>query len=510
MNVVIYARYSSHNQTHQSIEGQLKECYEYAKRNGYNVIKEYVDEATTGTNDNREQFQQMIEDSANKQFNGILVYQLDRFARNRYDSAIHKKKLKDRGIRVFSVRENISEDASGVLMESVLEGMAEYFSLELGQKVKRGMAINASKCLYNGGTIPLGFKLEEAPEYFTTKGDKVVKKYKFAIDEENSHIVVKIFDMYKSGMLMAEIIRSLNSKQFTTAYNNEFNKNSIRNILLNKRYIGIYTYNGKETKNGLPKIIDEETFEKVQEMMKKNRLAPARGKAKSEYLLTTKLFCGHCKEMMTGKSGTSKTKKLHTYYACKNAVEKRCDKKYVKQQFIEDLVVKKAREILTDENIILIANAVVEYAGREQDHSNLKRLLKSLKANEKGKANLVDKLKKCEIDSVCNLIFEEISKMEEENKLIQNEIAIEESNLVEITFSQVKFFLTQMRKGNVDDIKYRKLLIDVLINKVYLYDDRIIGIFNVENKQFDININDIESSLNGKDALPLCIQSLIL
>jgi hypothetical protein len=159
--------------------------------------------------------------------------------------------------------------------------------------------------------------------------------------------------------------------------------------------------------------------------------------------------------------------------------------------------------MLTDENIVLIANAVVEYAGREQDHSNLKRLLKSLKANEKGKTNLVDKLKKCEIDSVSNLIFEEISKMEEENKLIQNEIAIEESSLVELTFSQVKFFLTQMRKGNIDDIKYRKLLIDVLINKVYLYDDRIIGIFNVENKQFDININDIESSLNGSVALPL-------
>ena len=121
MNVVIYARFSSHNQTEQSIEGQLKVCNEFAERNNLNVIDIYKDEAKSGTKDDRYNFQRMIKDSEKKQFQGVLVYQLDRFSRNKYDSAIYKRKLKLNGVRVLSARENISTDASGILMESVLE-----------------------------------------------------------------------------------------------------------------------------------------------------------------------------------------------------------------------------------------------------------------------------------------------------------------------------------------------------------------------------------------------------
>ena len=150
MNVVIYARFSSHNQTEQSIEGQIAVCTEYAKRNNYTIVGEYVDRALTGTNDSRPQFQKMIEDSNKKTFEGVLVYQLDRFARNRYDSATNKNKLKSNGVRLLAAKEYISEDASGILMESVLEGMAEYYSAELSQKVRRGMDINAQKSLSIG------------------------------------------------------------------------------------------------------------------------------------------------------------------------------------------------------------------------------------------------------------------------------------------------------------------------------------------------------------------------
>ena len=127
MNVVIYARYSSHSQTEQSIEGQLHTCYEYARNNGYLVVGEYIDRAQSGTTDSRAEFQRMIADSDKHTFEGVLVYQLDRFARNRYDSAINKAKLKKNGVRVISARENISDDASGILVEGVLESMAEYY-----------------------------------------------------------------------------------------------------------------------------------------------------------------------------------------------------------------------------------------------------------------------------------------------------------------------------------------------------------------------------------------------
>ena len=128
--VVIYARFSSHSQTEQSIEGQLRECYEYAKRQDLLVVAEYIDRALTGTTDKRPEFLRMIDDSKKKTFDYVLVYQLDRFARNRYDSANYKAKLKKNGVRVLSAKENITEDASGILIEGVLESMAEYYSVE--------------------------------------------------------------------------------------------------------------------------------------------------------------------------------------------------------------------------------------------------------------------------------------------------------------------------------------------------------------------------------------------
>ena len=142
--------------------------------------------------------------------------------------------------------------------------------------------------------------------------------------------------MYVNGYLMADIIRHLNNRHIKTVTGGDFNKNSIRNILLNKKYIGIYTYNGNDTYDGIPRIIDNNTFNKVQEIMFKNKKAPARARAKTEYLLTTKLFCGHCKDLMTGYSGTSKTGKLHNYYMCNNARKKLCNKKAVQKDYIEN------------------------------------------------------------------------------------------------------------------------------------------------------------------------------
>ena len=291
MNIVIYARYSSHNQTECSIEGQLEVCRAYARQNNYTVIGEYIDRATTGTSDNRPQFKKMIEDSEKALFNGVLVYALDRFARNRYDSAVYKAKLKKYGIRVYSARENITDDPSGVLMESVLEGMAEYFSLELGQKVKRGMNLNAECCYYNGGSVPLGYKLEVVyDERFNNNIKKAVKK-KYVIDEEKAFIVKKIFEMYANDTKMVDIINYLNGLKLTTSKDNHFNKSSIGRILNNKKYIGIYSYNGIEKENGIPRIIEDDLFEKVQRELIRNGLAPSRNKAKTPYLLTGKFCC---------------------------------------------------------------------------------------------------------------------------------------------------------------------------------------------------------------------------
>lgn len=241
MNVVIYARFSSHSQTEQSIEGQLKVCYEYANTHKYTVIGEYIDRAQSGTSDNRSDFQKMIQDSEKHTFQGVLVYQLDRFARNRYDSAINKAKLKKNGVRVLSARENITEDASGILIEGVLESMAEYYSVELSQKINRGMQINAEKCLSNGSNPGLGYKVD--------------KDRRFYVDEQEAIIVREIFQRYADGEKAADIIRDLNNRRITTSLGREFNKNSINRILRNRRYIGYYFYKGTETPTTTPSYL---------------------------------------------------------------------------------------------------------------------------------------------------------------------------------------------------------------------------------------------------------------
>ena len=504
MNVVIYARYSSHSQNEQSIEGQLKYCYDYARKNGYTIIHEYIDRAMTGTNDHRPEFNQMIEDSSKKQFQGVLVYQLDRFARNRYDSAIYKKKLKKNGVRVFSARENISEDASGILMESVLEGMAEYYSVELSQKVKRGMEINATNCYYNGGSVPLGLKLITVEEVNGPMGKKIQKK-KFAIDEETAPIVQIIFQMYSNGSTMADIIRYLNERNIKTSRGNEFNKNSLRKMLLNKKYIGIYSYNNVETKGGIPSIIEEELFYKVRDKMLKNKEAPQRARAKTQYLLKTKLFCGNCKSMMTGYSGTSKNKKLHCYYGCKGTWEGKCTRKGIPKDYIEDIVITQALKILTDENIDKIAKIVVKLAEKEKNKTRLKSLEKELKNNEKAKSNLFASIKYCGIDSVKQSIFEEIAKLEEERKEIEKQIAIEKTTVVQVTIPQIKFFLKNLTKGNIKDIKYRQMLINVLVYRVYIYDDSLTIMFTTQDtyhKGKSKTINELECSFMGNSLPP--------
>jgi len=483
MNVVIYCRYSSQQQNEQSIEGQIKVCMEFAERNNYTIIGEYIDRAISGKTDNRPEFQRMIEDSSKKCFQGILVYQLDRFSRNRYDSAIYKARLKKNSVRVLSARENISDDASGIIMESILEGMAEYYSAELSQKVKRGMSINATKCLSNGGVIPLGLRVDIDRHY--------------QIDEDSAPIVRKIFEMYSNGSTMVDIIKHLNSKCFKTSRNDEFKKDSITRMLKNKKYIGTYSYGDLEIRNAIPSIVSEDLFEKVQLIMNKNKHAPARAKAKEEYILTTKLFCGHCKDMMTGYSGTSSTKKIYNYYVCNNSKKKICDKKNVKKHYIEDLVITEARKLLTDENINKIANEVVSVMEKEKDTSNLKRFNKLLKDNEKQKQNLIESLKICDVDSVKKAIFDEIAKMDLKHLNIEKEILSESKQNFCLTVPQIKFFLTQMKKGNINDIKNRKVLINVFINRIYLYDDRLTLIFNTQDSNVEITnslLNNVESS----------------
>ena len=489
MNIVIYARFSSHSQTEQSIEGQLKVCYEYAEQNHYTVVGEYIDRALTGTNDNRVEFQRMIADSDKHTFEAVLVYQLDRFARNRYDSAINKAKLKKNGVRVISAKENITDDASGILVEGVLESMAEYYSAELSQKIRRGMSINAEKCLCNGSNPGLGYRVN------ADRGFDVV--------EDEAAIVREIFERYAKGETKTEILHDLQRRQIKTSLGREFNHNSITRILKNKRYIGVYMYKGKETPGGMPRILDDDLFYKVQDRLEKNRRAPARTTGDGEYLLTTKLFCGHCKEMMTGYSGTSKTGNKYHYYICKNAKKKKCNKKVIGKQFIEDCVVAECLKMLTDDSIRFIAKKVADECSKSPDNLSIKRLKSAIRESENAIENL---WRGIECGQGVEMLMERINKRQDELDDLKAQLAVEENKKVYLSEAQIYAFLDYVSKTVYNDVNKKRAIINIFVHSVFLYDDHFNIVFNTSKKPVskdNIPYEDIQAVLNAEDK-PVC------
>lgn len=277
MNGVIYARYSSDNQREESIEGQLRECMAFAESKGINILSSYIDRALSAKTDNRPQFQQMIKDSGKSMFETIIVWKLDRFARNRYDSAHYKAMLRKNGVTVVSATENISKGSEGILLESMLEGMAEYYSAELSEKVIRGLMDNALKCRYNGGTLPIGYVVD--------------KEQQFQIDPVTAPVVLEVFTAYSKGATMQQLVNLLNERGIRTVRGTKITLNIMAHMLKNRRYIGEYSYRDVVVPDGISAIIPNELFDRVQERMSKNKKAPARHKAEDDYILTTKLHC---------------------------------------------------------------------------------------------------------------------------------------------------------------------------------------------------------------------------
>lgn len=477
MNVVIYARFSSSSQREESIEGQVQACQAYAEQNNYTVLDVYIDRAQSGTNDNRTSFQQMLADSDKGQFEGVLVYQLDRFARNRYDSAINKGKLKKNGVRVISAKENISDDPSGVMLEGILETLAEYYSVDLSQKIRRGHKVNAQKCIYNGGySIPLGYRVDEGRH--------------FQIDEETAPIARKIFEDYASGRSIKEITDELNAAGLKTYKGTQYGKSSLQRMLKNRRYLGIYIYSDTEIEGGMPQLIDDKTFDAVQKRITSKKHGRT---TKGEFLLTTKLFCGHCGSMMVGDSGTSKTGTIHYYYACKNTKRKACDKKSVRQQPMEDLVLAECRKMLTDENIADIAKRLVKLTESETNNGYIKQLKKEAIQTEEALENL---MKAIELGEEVDLFIERIKRKRQELEELERCIALEEISQTVFTESGVKFFLTDLRNGDVEDKKYKQMLINAFVNKVYVYDDKTTIHFNAGGQPVEVTTELQEEALN--------------
>jgi len=233
---VLYARFSSDNQREESIEAQLRAMHDYCKRNCIVIIQEYCDRAKSATTDDRPEFLKMITASKSGDFDFAIVHKLDRFSRNRYDSAFYKRELKKNGVQLLSVLEQMDDSPESIILESVLEGMSEYYSKNLAREVMKGMRESAMACRYVGGWVPYGFRVDK-------------ETHKYIIDEYETEAVKMIFRDVADGCGYNVVLNKLNAMGYRTRLGNTFSKETLYEMLRNEKYNGVYVFSRASSKN---------------------------------------------------------------------------------------------------------------------------------------------------------------------------------------------------------------------------------------------------------------------
>ncbi len=462
---VIYARYSSDSQTEQSIEGQLRECQKYAKANDILILDTYIDRAMTGTNDNRLDFQRMLKDSGKRQWDYVIVYKLDRFSRNKYESVIHKKALWDNGVKLLSAMEQIPDTPEGTLMEALLEGFNQYYSEELAQKVNRGIRESWLKGNATGGFPVFGY-------------DVVNKKY--VINEYEAAIVVEAFTKYAQGYKARAIAKDMQERGVRRKNGKLIDAKYIYYILHNPRYTGRVEHHGIVYDNIFPRIISDELWYAVQTINDANKIAPSRKKEIFDYILSGKLVCGNCKHRMSGESGTSHTGDIHYYYLCLSRRRRKhpCNMKTVHKQYLEDLVVNATMEMLrTPDNLRRIAEAIFKIHEKEtSDNTTLRLLIKKRDEAVRASNNLIKAIEQGIITEMTKTRLREL-----ETEIMQYEFDIErekQRTYTYLTVESIEAYLQSMMFDNPEDIKIRKIIVNTFVREIILYDDRVIITYN--------------------------------
>ena len=473
MNAVIYARYSSDNQREESIEGQIRECTAYAERNGITVVRHYIDRAFSAKTDHRPDFQQMIRDSNKKLFEIVLVWKFDRFARNRFDSANYKMILKKNNVHLISVMEPIAEGSQGILVETLLEGMAEYYSAELSEKVIRGQTENALKGKCTGGTGTIGYKID---------ADKF-----YRIDSLVAPLVLEAFQRYDNGEKIVEILNYLNAKGVRNMLGGKLTCSSMNTMLKNRRYIGELSFRDTVVPDAIPAIVPKDLFDRVQKRLEKNKRAPAHGKADEEYLLTTKLFCGKCGALMFGESGTSATGRTYYYYKCATAKRRKgCNKKTVQKEWLENLVVQETMKLIHDDAVIeRIVQLVMDF--QNQENTTIPLLEKQLREVDRKLDNL---MKAIEEGLFTRTTKERLDALEAQKDELTAKIADEKLRKPSFNADFIRFWLMKFRKFDISQQKQRKALIEIFVNAIFLYDDRMLIAFNYKDGSQTIRFED--------------------
>ena len=504
-NAICYYRYSSDAQREESIEQQQKAAHEYCKAKGYNIVKEYADKAMSGTRFDRPDFQLMLSEVKKIRPGYLILWKSDRLSRKREDAIRAKAMIRGAGVKIECVAETVPEnEAERVLVEGIYETFAELYVINLKHNVTRGLKYNAEKAFYNGHKI-LGYKGQ--------------KKQRYEIDAETAPIVQRIFNDYASGKPMKVIANELNASGFKTIKGNNFTEKSLWHTLHNRSYIGEYKWGDEIVPDGMPQLVSKETFERVQELMEKNKHG-GRGGAKKlkvnslegvDFWLTGKLLCGECGATLAGMSGTSSNKgQVYYYYACNNHRKHACSMKNIRKNDVERVVAHVLNECINDPVLRgTIADRVYDYYMREfgSDDGLEQSLIESIKDVDKKLKNI---LKAIESGIFNETTQERMQELEANKRLLNDELAVERNRQKYALKKEHVIRYLECFIGNLEEPSLRDKVLAYLIENVYIYKDKIIVNFyySDDNREISLeefnkyldNLNDIMEKINGAES----------
>lgn len=453
---VIYARYSSDNQREASIEDQLRECHKWADAHGVSVVAEYCDYAISGRTEDRPQFQRMIADAESGMFGTIIMYQTSRFARDRYVAAIYKHRLKKAGVTIRYASMDIPEGPEGIILESLLEGMDEYYSANLSKNIRRGQEGNALKAIAMG-PAPVGLMISADRHY--------------VIDPITGPHVLQAFRMIDQGGMQTEVIDFFNSLGIKTSRGKPFTKSSLRAIWANRKYLGEYQYNDIIIPDAIPQLIPDDLFHRVNARIAKNKHTNG-GRARSmvEFLLTGKLYCGHCGAPMVGDSGTSKTGAHHHYYTCAARKRQRsCAKLSERQETLEIAIVRETVQHVLQPHVLsgLIDRAMEIHERDIQEDPVLRTLQAEYKSVDTSLHNLLRAIEDGLYTPTTKKRMEELERQQAD---LSSRIAAHQATRPRISREHMQYFLESFQRGDANDPNYRRRVIETLVHSVTISD----------------------------------------
>jgi len=482
MRAAIYARFSSDNQRSESIDAQIREITDYALKNNIGIVKVYTDEAKSAKTDDRPQFQKMIVDAESKLFDTILIHKFDRFSRNRYDSAIYKKKLRVLGIQIISIKEKLDDSPESVILESMLEGMAEYYSMNLAREVMKGLKENALKCKHTGGKPPFGYNVDSELYYI--------------INEREAIAVSRIFENYATGKSYREILNWLNQGGYTTKYGKPFSQSALNAILKNEKYIGTYRYNmNKRIKkdgvtcdvrnpedeiitieNGLPIIVDKDVFDKVQKQMAINKKNMRSSNSREQYLLSGLLYCGLCDSRMNGaRRHFSRNDLLYVSYQCsKRKTQKSCTKKEENRDYLENAILRYLEESFFSDEFITEASQKMyaQYIESEKvKKDNTAVLNNELKQIEVKIENITDAIAAGMYHPSMKAKMDLFEKQKAETLRLLDEEKFKAK--YDYTLEDIEAFFRQGKGITNKSFRNKKILINTFVSKIVVFENEI-------------------------------------